>query len=91
MLSSQEIDELLRGTELLQQEVDELRRRVAKQQEDYSSLQKQHVRDLEEMRSAGHQALAVVVEEYKVINYSTIMRSINMGLILCGFFLVGVE
>ena len=62
-----EIDDLVRGTELLQQKVDELRRRVAKQQDDYRSLQKQHEKDLEEMRAAGHQALALIVEEYKVL------------------------
>ena len=79
-----EIDDLVRGTELLQQEVDELRRRVAKQQDDYRSLQQQHEKDLEEMRAAGHQALALIVEEYKVlISKDTLIESSFMITCTC--------
>ena len=31
-------------------------------------FQKQHSNQLEELRQAGHEALAIIVEEYKVIS-----------------------
>ena len=55
------------NTGRLEAEITRLRSDVTQRQEAYASLQEQHTRDLDEMRSAGHQAMAIIVEEYKVL------------------------
>ena len=62
----QELDELVRNTGRLEAEIAQLRADVTERQAAYAALQEQHARDLDDMRSADHRALAIIVEEYKV-------------------------
>ncbi|XP_001184407.2 coiled-coil domain-containing protein 91 [Strongylocentrotus purpuratus] len=58
-------EELQRKIGELEQEVEGQRLESEQQQSRYREVQARHERELEEMRQAGHQALAVIVEEYK--------------------------
>ena len=50
----------------LENEVEGHRVEVAQQKQRYDEIQAKHAAELEEIRKAGHDALAVIVEEYKV-------------------------
>ncbi|XP_077166201.1 coiled-coil domain-containing protein 91 [Paroedura picta] len=43
-------------------------------QERYSKLQEKHKLELEDMRRAGHEALAIIVEEFKTLLQSTVQQ-----------------
>ena len=57
----------LESNSLLQrQELERLQNDLRMQRSRLTEVQQQHVEQLEEVRQAGHNALAIVVEEYKV-------------------------
>ncbi|XP_071809437.1 uncharacterized protein [Asterias amurensis] len=58
-------DELTQKLEALEQEVEGHRQETAEQKQRYEQVQARHASEMEEIRKAGHDALAVIVEEYK--------------------------
>ncbi|XP_015269741.1 PREDICTED: coiled-coil domain-containing protein 91, partial [Gekko japonicus] len=49
-------------------------------QDRYSKLQEKHKLELEDMRRTGHEALAIIVEEFKALLQSTVQKSIPPSL-----------
>nr|XP_025958203.1 coiled-coil domain-containing protein 91 isoform X1 [Dromaius novaehollandiae]XP_025958204.1 coiled-coil domain-containing protein 91 isoform X1 [Dromaius novaehollandiae]XP_025958205.1 coiled-coil domain-containing protein 91 isoform X1 [Dromaius novaehollandiae] len=43
-------------------------------QDDYKMLQEKHKQELEDMRKAGHEALSIIVEEFKALLQSTVQQ-----------------
>ncbi|XP_072047464.1 uncharacterized protein [Amphiura filiformis] len=58
-------DDLMQRLQDLENEVEGHRLEVAQQKQRYDEIQTKHAAELEEIRKAGHDALAVIVEEYK--------------------------
>ena len=63
---SQELEALISSNQLLEGEISSLRSQLEEQKSRFESVQEKHLTDLEEMRAAGQQALAIIVEDYKV-------------------------
>ena len=60
-------DELTQKLEALEQEVEGHRQETAEQKQRYEQVQARHALEMDEIRKAGHDALAIIVEEYKVL------------------------
>jgi hypothetical protein len=60
------LDELLTHHSEMIVEFETTQLQLAEQREKYKTLQSKHDKDLEDIRQAGHEALVVIVEEYKV-------------------------
>ncbi|XP_033646126.1 coiled-coil domain-containing protein 91-like [Asterias rubens] len=58
-------DELTQKLEALEQEVEGHRQETAEQKQRYEQVQARHALEMDEIRKAGHDALAIIVEEYK--------------------------
>ena len=59
-------EELAQKLEALDKEVEGHRQEAEEQRQRYEQVQARHASEMEEIRKAGHDALAVIVEEYKV-------------------------
>ena len=78
---SQELEEIVSRNRELAGRLEECREQLAEQKQRFEALQSKHAEELEEMRQAGHQSLALIVEEYKVFSFVT-------NLILCVIYLL---
>ncbi|XP_038052718.1 coiled-coil domain-containing protein 91-like [Patiria miniata] len=58
-------EELTEKLDALDKEVEGHRREAEEQRQRYEAVQARHATEMEEIRKAGHDALAVIVEEYK--------------------------
>ena len=58
----------------LEGDLEEVREQLKVQTERYDSMQKCHLVELEEVRKAGHDALAQIVEEYKELVKMSVLR-----------------
>uniref|UniRef100_A0A8C6YMB3 Coiled-coil domain containing 91 n=1 Tax=Nothoprocta perdicaria TaxID=30464 RepID=A0A8C6YMB3_NOTPE len=52
----------------------EKKEKVISHQDDYKMLQEKHKLELEDMRKAGHEALSIIVEEFKALLQSTVQQ-----------------
>ncbi|XP_067160630.1 coiled-coil domain-containing protein 91 isoform X1 [Apteryx mantelli] len=52
----------------------EKKEKVISHQDDYKMLQEKHKQELEDMRKAGHEALSIIVEEFKALLQSTVQQ-----------------
>ncbi|NXE14450.1 CCD91 protein, partial [Lophotis ruficrista] len=48
--------------------------KVVSHQDHYKTLQEKHKQELEDMRKAGHEALSIIVEEFKALLQSTVQQ-----------------
>uniref|UniRef100_A0A8C3GKE7 Coiled-coil domain containing 91 n=1 Tax=Cairina moschata TaxID=8855 RepID=A0A8C3GKE7_CAIMO len=48
--------------------------KLLKYQDHYKMIQEKHKQELEDMRQAGHEALSIIVEEFKVLLQSTVQQ-----------------
>ncbi|GAB1599905.1 adenylate cyclase, terminal-differentiation specific-like [Argonauta hians] len=73
-----QLDELRSRNIELTSRVDSLQVQLSEQKSKYESLQAKHASDLEAIRQAGHDALAVVVEEYKSLCRTAVLPQQEM-------------
>lgn len=66
--SFQDHETLKRSNADLERQVQEWQLALEEAEERYSDLQSKHQTELEGVRKAGHDTLAVIVEEYKVLH-----------------------
>uniref|UniRef100_A0A8C5UB18 Coiled-coil domain containing 91 n=1 Tax=Malurus cyaneus samueli TaxID=2593467 RepID=A0A8C5UB18_9PASS len=52
----------------------EKKEKVLSHQDHYKTLQEKHKQELEDMRKAGHEALTIIVEEFKALLQSTVQQ-----------------
>ncbi|NXX88289.1 CCD91 protein, partial [Centropus bengalensis] len=52
----------------------EKKEKVISHQDHYKTLQEKHKQELEDMRKAGHEALSIIVEEFKALLQSTVQK-----------------
>ncbi|NWZ58797.1 CCD91 protein, partial [Haliaeetus albicilla] len=52
----------------------EKKEKVISHQDHYKTLQEKHKQELEDMRKAGHEALSIIVEEFKALLQSTVQQ-----------------
>lgn len=69
-----DLESLLQRNKSLVEESENLTESLAKQREKYEQLQDQHKKEIEEIRKAGHHALAVIVEEYKELSRKAVLE-----------------
>lgn len=69
-----DLESLLQRNKSLVEESENLTEALAKQREKYEQLQDQHKKEIEEIRKAGHDALAVIVEEYKELSRKAVLE-----------------
>lgn len=69
-----QLDELRARNIELTSRVDGLQTQLSEQKTKYEALQAKHASDLEAIRQAGHDALAVVVEEYKTLCQTAMLQ-----------------
>ncbi|KAM6314497.1 coiled-coil domain-containing protein 91 [Podargus strigoides] len=50
------------------------RKEIISHQDHYKTLQEKHKQELEDMRKAGHEALSIIVEEFKALLQSTVQQ-----------------
>ncbi|XP_064634803.1 coiled-coil domain-containing protein 91-like [Lineus longissimus] len=62
-----DLEELLARHNVMIVDFETTQLQLAEQREKYKTLQGKHDKDLEEIRLAGHEALVVIVEEYKAL------------------------
>lgn len=62
----QDYDSLLRTREDMERQLNEQKAAVEQQQERYREMEQQHSSQLEQIRQAGHDTLAMIVEDCKV-------------------------
>ncbi|GAB0177329.1 mitochondrial enolase superfamily member 1 [Grus japonensis] len=78
-----ELEYLLEKHSILEMDLlKERKEKVISHQDHYKTLQEKHKQELEDMRKAGHEALSIIVEEFKVIKVQVIKV---MGDSQCGF------
>lgn len=65
---------LLKKDKALEEESQNLSEMLAKQTEKYEHLQEQHENQVKEIRKAGHDTLAVIVEEYKELSRKAVLE-----------------
>ncbi|XP_068755532.1 coiled-coil domain-containing protein 91-like [Montipora capricornis] len=69
-----ELGALLERINPLEHETKNLQEILEKQKEKYEQLQEQHQEQIKEIRKAGHDALAVIVEEYKELSRKAVLE-----------------
>ncbi|KAL9982874.1 hypothetical protein ACROYT_G004984 [Oculina patagonica] len=69
-----DLDALLEKDKTLEEESKNLTELLAKQNEKYEHLQEQHEDQIKEIRKAGHDTLAVIVEEYKELSRKAVLE-----------------
>ncbi|XP_059701814.1 coiled-coil domain-containing protein 91 isoform X4 [Haemorhous mexicanus] len=71
----QELELLLEKQSVLEMDfLKEKKEKVLPHQDHYKTLQEKHKRELEDMRKAGHEALTIIVEEFKALLQSTVQQ-----------------
>ncbi|NXR51144.1 CCD91 protein, partial [Hippolais icterina] len=70
-----ELEYLLEKHSMLEMDfLKEKREKVLPHQDHYKTLQEKHKQELEDMRKAGHEALTIIVEEFKALLQSTVQQ-----------------
>ncbi|XP_071407552.1 coiled-coil domain-containing protein 91 isoform X1 [Pithys albifrons albifrons] len=70
-----ELEYLLEKHNVLEMDfLKEKKEKVLPHQDHYKTLQEKHKQELEEMRKAGHEALSIIVEEFKALLQSTVQQ-----------------
>ncbi|XP_068809524.1 coiled-coil domain-containing protein 91 isoform X2 [Struthio camelus] len=70
-----ELEYLLEKYSILEMDfLKEKKEKVISHQDDYKMLQEKHKQELEDMRKAGHEALSIIVEEFKALLQSTVQQ-----------------
>ncbi|NWZ83380.1 CCD91 protein, partial [Poecile atricapillus] len=71
----QELEYLLEKHNVLEMDfLKEKKEKVLPHQDHYKTLQEKHKQELEDMRKAGHEALTIIVEEFKALLQSTVQQ-----------------
>ncbi|XP_023783898.1 coiled-coil domain-containing protein 91 isoform X5 [Cyanistes caeruleus] len=71
----QELEYLLEKHSVLEMDfLKEKKEEVLPHQDHYKTLQEKHKQELEDMRKAGHEALTIIVEEFKALLESTVQQ-----------------
>uniref|UniRef100_A0A8B9PUR5 Coiled-coil domain containing 91 n=1 Tax=Apteryx owenii TaxID=8824 RepID=A0A8B9PUR5_APTOW len=78
VIIKKELEYLLEKYSILEmdflKEKKEKKEKVISHQDDYKMLQEKHKQELEDMRKAGHEALSIIVEEFKALLQSTVQQ-----------------
>ncbi|NXH15667.1 CCD91 protein, partial [Bucco capensis] len=75
MKIKKELEHLLEKHSILEMDfLKEKKERVISHQDHYKMLQEKHKQELEDMRKAGHEALSIIVEEFKALLQSTVQQ-----------------
>ncbi|XP_076201141.1 coiled-coil domain-containing protein 91 isoform X3 [Aptenodytes patagonicus] len=75
VLEEQELEYLLEKHSILEMDfLKEKKENVISHQDHYKTLQEKHKQELEDMRKAGHEALSIIVEEFKALLQSTVQQ-----------------
>ncbi|NXH32963.1 CCD91 protein, partial [Myiagra hebetior] len=70
-----ELEYLLEKHSMLEMDfLKEKKEKVLPHQDHYKTLQEKHKQELEDMRKAGHEALTIIVEEFKALLQSTVQQ-----------------
>ncbi|NWQ99420.1 CCD91 protein, partial [Paradoxornis webbianus] len=70
-----ELEYLLEKHSVLEMDfLKERKEKVLPHQDHYKTLQEKHKQELEDMRKAGHEALTIIVEEFKALLQSTVQQ-----------------
>ncbi|NXC64873.1 CCD91 protein, partial [Aleadryas rufinucha] len=70
-----ELEYLLEKHSVLEMDfLKEKKEKVLPHQDHYKTLQEKHKQELEDMRKAGHEALTIIVEEFKALLQSTVQQ-----------------
>ncbi|XP_033919228.1 coiled-coil domain-containing protein 91 [Melopsittacus undulatus] len=70
-----ELEHLLEKHSILEMDfLKEKKEKVISHQDHYNMLQEKHKQELEDMRKAGHEALGIIVEEFKALLQSTVQQ-----------------
>ncbi|KAF1396670.1 Coiled-coil domain-containing protein 91, partial [Spheniscus humboldti] len=70
-----ELEYLLEKHSILEMDfLKEKKENVISHQDHYKTLQEKHKQELEDMRKAGHEALSIIVEEFKALLQSTVQQ-----------------
>ncbi|NXE47466.1 CCD91 protein, partial [Casuarius casuarius] len=70
-----ELEYLLEKHSILEMDfLKEKKEKGVSHQDDYKMLQEKHKQELEDMRKAGHEALSIIVEEFKALLQSTVQQ-----------------
>ncbi|NXL63378.1 CCD91 protein, partial [Chordeiles acutipennis] len=70
-----ELEYLLEKHSILETDfLKEKKEKVISHQDHYKTLQEKHKQELEDMRKAGHEALSIIVEEFKALLQSTVQQ-----------------
>ncbi|NXB58731.1 CCD91 protein, partial [Struthidea cinerea] len=70
-----ELEHLLEKHSVLEMDfLKEKKEKVLPHQDHYKTLQEKHKQELEDMRKAGHEALTIIVEEFKALLQSTVQQ-----------------
>uniref|UniRef100_A0A8C8BD39 Coiled-coil domain containing 91 n=1 Tax=Otus sunia TaxID=257818 RepID=A0A8C8BD39_9STRI len=70
-----ELEYLLEKHSILEMDfLKEKKEKVVSHQDHYKTLQEKHKQELEDMRKAGHEALSIIVEEFKALLQSTVQQ-----------------
>ncbi|XP_014817396.1 PREDICTED: coiled-coil domain-containing protein 91, partial [Calidris pugnax] len=70
-----ELESLLEKHSILEMDfLKEKKEKVTSHQDHYKTLQEKHKQELADMRKAGHEALSIIVEEFKALLQSTVQQ-----------------
>ncbi|XP_035204123.1 coiled-coil domain-containing protein 91 isoform X5 [Oxyura jamaicensis] len=73
--TKQELEYLLEKNSILEMNfLTEKKEKLLKYQDHYKMIQEKHKQELEDMRQAGHEALSIIVEEFKALLQSTVQQ-----------------
>ncbi|NXH81331.1 CCD91 protein, partial [Edolisoma coerulescens] len=73
--TKKELEYLLEKHSVLEMDfLKEKKEKVLPHQDHYKTLQEKHKKELEDMRKAGHEALTIIVEEFKALLQSTVQQ-----------------
>ncbi|NWU83216.1 CCD91 protein, partial [Onychorhynchus coronatus] len=69
-----ELEYLLEKHSVLEMDFLKEKKEKVPHQDQYNTLQEKHKQELEDMRKAGHEALSIIVEEFKALLQSTVQQ-----------------
>ncbi|NWQ95431.1 CCD91 protein, partial [Burhinus bistriatus] len=70
-----ELEYLLEKHSILEMDfLKEKKEKIISHQDHYKTLQEKHKQELEDMRKAGHEALSIIIEEFKALLQSTVKQ-----------------
>ncbi|XP_019631578.1 PREDICTED: coiled-coil domain-containing protein 91-like [Branchiostoma belcheri] len=70
----QDLEDLLQKQQAVEQQLSDQTLLSEQQKEKYQQLQEKHLEELADIRKAGHEALAVIVEEYKELCKTAVLQ-----------------